>query len=208
MAEVWPVLRPPLHVGWIQVAGDTDPRQWQGWPEGTQFLPIHTGMALPIAHRYRSPATLGIDRIVGVIGALALVGKGPVLVIDAGTAITYDVADAEGVYLGGSISPGLQMRFRALHAFTARLPLVAPVADPPLTGDTTETAIQAGVIEGLRAEVAGIIARYRDRYGEALPVFLTGGDLPYFENQAKSLNFADPDLILKGISHILTPFPS
>jgi len=208
MAAVWPSLTAPLRVGWIQVATETDPRRWRGWPEGTEFLPIHTGMPLPIAHRYQTPATLGIDRIVGVIGALAIAGQGPVLVVDAGTAITYDVADAAGVYAGGGISPGLRMRFRALHTFTARLPLTEPVPTPELVGDSTETAIQAGVVLGLQAEVAGIIARYRARYGPGLRVFLTGGDLPYFENQVKSLTFADPDLILKGISHILTSSPS
>lgn len=208
MGPVWPCLQTPLRVGWIQVAGDPGLRHWRGWPQGTQFLPIHTGMSLPIAHRYRTPETLGIDRIVGVIGALAVTGGGPVLVIDAGTALTYDLADAAAVYLGGAISPGLQMRFEALHQFTARLPRVAPVAAPPWLGDSTETSIQAGILHGMRAEIAGIIAQYQAHWGGRLRVFLTGGDLPYFENHLKSVNFADSDLILKGIRYILTPSPS
>jgi type III pantothenate kinase len=96
------------------------------------------------------------------------------------------------------------MRFRALHEFTARLPLVEPLPEPPLVGDSTAASIQSGVIRGMQSEVEGVIRQYQSHYGETLSVFLTGGDLPYFEKLGKNINFADSNLILRGIHFILT----
>jgi type III pantothenate kinase len=196
-----------LQVGWISVGKALDLADLPGWDRFIQAPEIHylhSKMDFPIVNRYATPETLGTDRIVAVIGGLSLAGNGPLLVIDAGTAITYDFADRDGNYLGGSISPGIQMRFRALHQLTARLPLVEMIDPPPVTGDSTITSIQAGVLQGVLAEVKGRVDQYRQLYGPELQVVITGGDAHFFENHLKNLNFADANLNLRGIYHILT----
>jgi len=211
-----------IRLGWMSVGRpEMDPATWTVWSRfavhRTQWVHIAAGYPFPVIdNRYATPLTLGTDRIVAAIGAYARQrhrlpdsSPVPVLVIDAGTAITYDLITADGAYLGGGISPGLRMRFRALHEFTARLPLIEAVSDPALVGDSTEACIQSGVINGLRAEVRGIIEQYRGRHGANLAVYLTGGDAPYFEELVGENNriFADDNLTLGGIHFILTQQP-
>ena len=195
-----------LAVGWISTARPFPVEKfaaWQHFEEMPRFFPITSTSDLPINNLYSTPHTLGTDRIVGVIAACSYSPGRPVLVIDAGTAITFDFADAAGNYLGGGISPGVRMRFRALNAFTARLPLVEAQTTPPLVGDSTENSIRSGVINGCIAEVKGIIDRYRERYGTDLQVFLIGGDQYLFENQLKNVNFAASNLVLEGIQQCI-----
>jgi type III pantothenate kinase len=161
----------------------------------------HT-LPVPIVNRYATPATLGVDRIAGVCGAKQIFPLQHCLVIDAGTCITYDLLDKEGNYHGGAISPGLVMRFKALHTFTARLPLITPKTNVPLIGDTTENAILSGVVNGVLAELDGIIDQYRKKF-EGLRVILCGGDARFFENQLKASIFASPELVLIGLNSIL-----
>jgi type III pantothenate kinase len=201
----------PLVIGWLSVAQpDWEPASlplWQAWAGPIHWHQIDHRWPFPLVNRYATPNTLGTDRLVGVVAARAHCPGQPVLVIDAGTALTYDVATADGQYLGGGIAPGLQMRFDALHHFTARLPLVSPPANVPLIGNSTEASIQAGVYQGMIAEIDGMVQRYREAMGPDLQVFLTGGDLPRFENQLSCFNFADPHLILHGVYHLLTYRP-
>jgi len=168
----------------------------------TRKFILTPALPLPIRNRYATPATLGVDRIAGVCGALQLHPGAHCLVIDAGTCITYDFLDQDGVYHGGGISPGLRMRFQAVHTFTAKLPLIAPVDNPPLIGDSTETCIQSGVENGVVAELNGIIAQYREKFA-GLRVILCGGDALFFENQLKGSIFAVPELVLSGLNSIL-----
>ncbi|GAB4420556.1 MAG: type III pantothenate kinase [Bacteroidia bacterium] len=194
-----------MRVAWVSVAQRPPVAAWDCWERfetSPVFHRIDAHYPFPIENRYATPATLGTDRIVAVIGALK-VARPPLLVIDAGSAITFDFADAQGAYLGGGISPGIAMRFRALHTFTARLPLVEPSADAPLVGDSTVDSLLSGVMNGVRAEISGIVHRYRSAYGPELKAFLTGGDMIYFENLDKTFNFADSDLVLRGIFHLL-----
>jgi type III pantothenate kinase len=123
-------------------------------------------------------------------------------VIDAGTCITYDFLDSDGIYHGGAISPGLRMRFQAVHTFTSRLPLVDTPAEALLIGDTTEKSIQSGVVNGIVAEAKGIIQQY-ERQFEGLTVILCGGDGGFFENKLKGSIFAVPELVLSGLNSIL-----
>lgn len=198
--EFHPTLR--LAVGWIStstpIALETWP-VWQHFQQAPQLFPIYSTSDLPVNNLYATPKTLGTDRIIAIIAACSYCPGVPVLVIDAGTAITFDFADAGGNYLGGGISPGVNMRFRALGEFTARLPLVEAFISPELIGDSTETSIRSGVVNGTLAEVQGIIDRYRATYGTDLQVFLTGGDQYLFENQLKNVNFAASNLVLEGI---------
>lgn len=162
----------------------------------TALLPI------PVNNLYATPHTLGVDRIAGVCGAWQKFPESNCLIIDAGTCITYDLLDKEGNYRGGGIAPGLRMRLQAMHSFTARLPLVEVVDKPPLIGDTTETCMQSGAINGMIEEINGIIHRYQQEF-EALRVILCGGDGPFFENKLKEPIFALPELVLSGLNSIL-----
>ena len=181
----------------------TDAKQVTQWAVNAKqkFILSHS-LPLPITIAYKTPHTLGVDRIAGACGALQLFPGSSSLVIDAGSCITYDFVDASGTYHGGGISPGLMMRFKAVHTFTARLPLINPTENPELIGNTTEASIQSGVIYGLAAEIDGIIDRYRSQFPD-LKVILCGGDTRFFENKLKDSIFASPDLVLIGLNSVL-----
>ncbi|SDY02990.1 type III pantothenate kinase [Hymenobacter psychrophilus] len=169
-----------------------------------EFVPATT--PLPLTNAYATPQTLGADRLAAAVGAAWLLPGRDVVIVDAGTAIKFDVVEGGQVFRGGSIAPGLAMRFKALHAFTGRLPLVAPlpeVADEiPLTGTDTESAIRSGVLNGAAAEVAGLLAAYTARYPK-LAVVLAGGDAPFFRARLKGAIFVVPELVLIGLHRIL-----
>ena len=157
---------------------------------------------LPITIDYRTPSTLGTDRVAAVCGALKLFPHQNTLVINAGTCIIYDFIDKEKNYQGGAISPGLMMRFKAVHTFTSKLPLVDPVENVHLIGKSTESSIQSGVINGMVAEIDGIIEQYAKKYND-LKVILGGGDGQFFENKLKASIFASPNVVLIGLNSIL-----
>ncbi len=169
----------------------------------SQPLALDSRLALPFTNRYASPTTLGSDRLAAVAGAQGLFPATPCLVIDAGSCITYDYLDAEGQYWGGNISPGLQMRLRALHTFTARLPLIEAERPAALIGTDTHTAMASGVWLGAEAEIAGMVARYRRHAGPSLRVLLCGGDAHRFKKAEKARIFVDSNLVLKGLYRIL-----
>lgn len=157
---------------------------------------------LPIKNLYRTPETLGTDRLAGVVGAYdAMPGK-DILVIDMGTAITYDIINAKGEYLGGNISPGIAMRLKALHNQTAKLPLVDAEGIKPEIGYDTETAIRCGVTDGVKYEIEGFISAQIVKYPYLL-IFLTGGDGFDFDECIKRRIFVDRFLVLKGLNRIL-----
>lgn len=159
-------------------------------------------LPLPIVNSYETPETLGMDRLAAVCGAYALTPNRDCLVIDSGTCITYDMIDKNGHYVGGGISPGLSMRFKAMHTFTARLPLVSPGDDAPLIGKTTASCMQGGTVRGILYEIEGMIHAYQEKYPE-LQVFLCGGDTSFFEKKLKASIFAVPELVLYGLNRIL-----
>lgn len=157
---------------------------------------------VPITNRYRSPKTLGADRLAAAVGARSLKPGKDLLIIDAGTCITYEVIDAKGNYWGGNIAPGMQMRLRALNEFTAKLPLVSAEGDVPGMGYDTETAIRSGVLRGMKYEIEGYIRSMRSKYPKLL-VFLTGGDKINFDATIKSIIFADKFIVPRGLNKIL-----
>ena len=169
-------------------------------------LAVHnlTGLTpVPIRKDYETPHTLGADRVAAACGASWMFPGKDVLVIDMGTSITYDLVDREGVFRGGLISPGVRMRFNALHTFTKRLPLFDPEIEPEFIGKSTKNAIQSGVMNGTLAEIEGIIERYRNEI-QSLCVVICGGDVPFFESSLKPPIFAVPELVLIGLNRILT----
>lgn len=169
-------------------------------PFPTLYLDFRT--PLPIGNAYASPRTLGSDRIAAVVGAWSLQPGRNILVIDAGTALTFDFIDSTGCYLGGAISPGIHMRLKALHKFTGKLPLVEATGDSPLIGTDTDTCIRSGVMQGMADEINGKIFQFKAKYPQLL-VFLTGGDSFSFETTIKCRIFADKLLVLKGLNTIL-----
>lgn len=158
---------------------------------------------IPINNLYKTPQTLGVDRLAAVVTAHTSSPQLDALVIDAGTCITYDYINKNGDYLGGNISPGVNMRLKALHAFTDKLPLISPEGEILEWGNTTETAIRAGVIHGIQQEMEGYI-RLAEKRSTNLSVFLTGGDSVYFDTIKKNTIFADKYLVLKGLNRILS----
>ncbi len=158
---------------------------------------------LPIKNSYTSPETLGSDRLAAAAGASALYPNKNVLVIDAGTCIKYNFISDSNEFVGGAISPGLQMRFKALNTFTARLPLLnLNESFLILIGTSTNDNILSGVQTGIIAEVDGIIDQYKSLYNN-LTVVITGGDFNFFVKRLKNSIFADQFLILKGLNKIL-----
>lgn len=156
----------------------------------------------PLQSRYTTPLTLGIDRICAAVASKARFPNNAVLAIDMGSCITYDVVSADGVHLGGSISPGLNMRFRALSEFTSKLPLVSAQQSDQTIGTDTQSAIRNGVQQGILLEVNGIISQQSSIHN-GLCTIATGGDLSFFANDLKTPIFADPILVLRGLHEIL-----
>ncbi len=144
------------------------------------------------------PETIGADRLALVAAAVDLYPNQHNLIISLGTCITYNFVSNEHAFLGGSISPGTQMRFRAMHEQTALLPLIQPSSEFTLVGYDTKTNLLSGVILGIAAEIDGIIAAYEEKYAN-FNVLLTGGDICYFVPHLKKRIFADPNLIFKGL---------
>ena len=166
---------------------------------------FNSSTPLPLEINYRTPGTLGSDRVAAAVGAWSEAPGRNMLVIDAGTAITIDFVGKEGKYNGGNIAPGIKMRLRALHEYTSRLPMVDKEGDTPTIGYDTETAIRSGVINGICHEIEGYIDEFKQKYCDVL-VFLTGGDEKPLKNRIKNCIFADKYLVAKGLNRILTDY--
>lgn len=168
----------------------------------THFIPLNHETPIPITNNYATPETLGRDRLAVVCAAHSRWKNQNVLIIDAGTCITYDAISKEGIYNGGSIHPGLTMRFKALNNYTGKLPLVKKQIMMDFIGDSTQNSILAGVAYATVKEMEGMIAAYKVKFGE-LKVIITGGDASFFVTQVKSKIFAHSNLVLKGLNKIL-----
>lgn len=162
----------------------------------------HT-LNLPINIKYLTPITLGTDRIAAVVGAQVCFPNTNLLVIDAGTAITYDLLLNNGDYMGGNISLGVSARYKALHEFASSLPLLEIQTNiKKLYGETTTEAIICGVQNGVIHEVQGVIEDFKKQYEKLLVIF-TGGEMFFFENIIKNCNFAKLNLVTIGLNKIL-----
>ncbi|NER14776.1 type III pantothenate kinase [Leptobacterium flavescens] len=157
---------------------------------------------IPFVNKYGTPETLGVDRIALVAAAAREYPLTNTLVIDAGSCITYDFINAKGEYLGGAIAPGLQMRFKALHQFTAKLPLLENSELNDFIGKDTNSSMISGVQNGMINEVEGIIGQYSQRFKD-LTVILTGGDTQFLSKRLKNTIFANSKFILGGLNYIL-----
>jgi type III pantothenate kinase len=164
----------------------------------TRFHKLNHLSKLPITSPVGKPSDIGADRLALMSAAVDLFPDHNNLIIGLGSAITYNFVNKYKEFLGGGISPGMEMRFKSLNIFTAKLPLVEKDWNLPLIGYDTRTNILSGVILGMAKEIDGMIDAYADRYGN-FNVVLTGGDAPYFVYHLKNRIFADPDLIFKGL---------
>ena len=177
-------------------------RKERGWNFNIRTIVLSEKTKLPINLKYKTPQTLGNDRIANVVAVNSLYKNKNILVIDAGTCITFDFIDNHSCYHGGRISPGLNMRYKSLNEFTSNLPKLSITKDFTLFGDDTNSSIITGVQMGVISEIEGFISDLK-KEKEDLIVILTGGDTFFFENYLKNGIFADPNLVLKGLNEIL-----
>ncbi len=174
--------------------------QWL--PRTCTLVELDAQTSLPFEMQYDTPETLGKDRIALAAAACFAYPSKNALVIDAGTCITYDLITAEKVYRGGAISPGLQMRYSALHKGTAKLPLLDPVYPEQLLGKSTSGSIHSGVVLGISFEIHGAIEEYQTLFPD-LTVILTGGDAQFLSKQLKNTIFAHSNFLLQGLNFLL-----
>ncbi|WP_010522067.1 type III pantothenate kinase [Aquimarina agarivorans] len=158
--------------------------------------------SMPFENLYITPQTLGVDRLALVAAASKAYPNQHCLVIDVGTCVTYDFLDQQGIYKGGGISPGLQLRYKSLHDYTANLPLLKAQEINLIIGNSTANAIHAGVFNGFVNEISGIIEQFSNTFG-ALVVILTGGNANFLSKRLKSGIFVDPNFLFKGLNYIL-----
>ena len=183
------------------VRGEHTAEKWQA------FFPnfnIHAlkSLPFPFESNYATPATLGDDRLALVAAAVKKYPKQNCLIIDAGSCLTFDLLTAKGVYLGGAISPGIQMRFKALHTFTGKLPLCTSEEQNNAVGTSTQEAIATGVMHGVIYEIEGQINALSQKY-TPLTVILTGGDALHLSKTVKNTIFAEPNFLAEGLDYIL-----
>jgi type III pantothenate kinase len=157
---------------------------------------LSNAVKVPFQNRYKTPETLGVDRMALVSAAAVQFPNKNVLVVDAGTCVTYDIVSKEGVYFGGAISLGLKMRSKALHSFTENLPKVEISQKETMVGEDT------GVEKGIVFEIEGMLAAYKKQFGD-LTVVLTGGDAEYLSKRLKNSIFAQPNFLAEGLHAIL-----
>ena len=166
------------------------------------FIELSHNTILPFSWNYKSKETIGKDRLAAIAAALDLYPNTNLLVFDAGTALTYELINDKTEFVGGNISPGLQMRFKALNSFTSRLPLLTSNTDTPFLGNSTKEAIEAGVQNSMYLEIEGLIEHFKSNY-KGLTCIITGGDAEFFARKLKNPIFVAPNLVLIGLNRIL-----
>ncbi len=159
-------------------------------------------LKFPFVNLYKTPTTLGVDRLALASAAVCKYPDQNVVVIDLGSCLTYDFIDSKRNFHGGGISPGLQMRYKALNEYTDRLPLLDAEIPFSIIGNTTESAIHSGVVFGIINEIEGIVASYDNKYSNLI-VILTGGDSNFLLKQLKISIFANSNFLLEGLNFLL-----
>jgi len=170
--------------------------------EDLEVLELSHELKVPFKNSYKTPKTLGVDRIALVSASVDQFPDRNVLIIDAGTCITYDFKTNKNEYLGGAISPGVTLRYKALNNLTANLPLLVTSQPKSIIGDSTEESIHSGVIIGVLKEIDGLVEYYKENYQD-LTVILTGGDANFLSNQLKNSIFANSNFLLEGLNFLL-----
>jgi len=186
----------------ISSVGRLSKKQIEIIDDDLKLIELSSKTKLPYKNLYKTPKTLGVDRIALVSASVNQFPDKNVLIIDAGTCITYDFITDENHYLGGAISPGIRLRYKSLNNLTANLPLLETDQPKTIIGDSTESSIHSGVVFGVIKEIDGIIDQYMVKYPD-LTVILTGGDAKFLSNQLKNSIFANSNFLLEGLNFIL-----
>jgi len=166
------------------------------------LLVLNEKTRLPFINNYKTPKTLGVDRIALLAAAAIKYPNKNVLIFDAGTCITYDFLNTKKEYFGGAISPGIEMRYKSLNSYTAKLPKLSAIEKIPSVGNSTDNAIHFGVLQGVINEIEGVIGLFKAK-NQKLTVVLTGGDTIFLAKNIKSTIFANPNFLLEGLNGIL-----
>ena len=193
---------PGIHHTLIASVGNLSEHQLAKLQQQYTVLHLDQQTKVPFKNKYSTPQTLGVDRIAVISAAAQQYPNKNVLVIDAGTCITYDFINSGNEYFGGAISPGIALRYQALHSFTEKLPLLDTHMPKTLIGDSTATSMHSGVVNGVLYEIDGFIENYKNKFAD-LTVILTGGDTHFLRDSIKNDIFANPNFLLEGLNHIL-----
>ena len=193
---------PDLKYAIISSVGSISDQDLKQLKNNYELLVLNNSTKIPFKNCYETPTTLGVDRIALVSASIKKYSEKNVLIIDAGTCVTYDFINDQNEYLGGAISPGIKMRYKALHNLTANLPLLDAQAPKQLIGSSTSESIHSGIINGILKEIDGVINEYEKKYQD-LTVILTGGDTKFLSKQLKSSIFANSNFLLEGLNFIL-----
>lgn len=177
-------------------------KQIQILQEKYEVVALTHNTKIPFQNEYATPTTLGVDRIALISAAAEQFPDNHVLVVDAGSCVTYDFLTDDNRYLGGAIAPGLNMRYKSVNAFTASLPLLETEAPQNFIGNTTEQSLHSGIFQGMIFEIEGFIEVYREEYPD-LTVILTGGDAQLLQKNLKKGIFANSNFLLEGLHYIL-----
>ena len=186
----------------ISSVGKLEKRDLSAISKYFDIIILDANIKVPFKNLYKTPKTLGVDRIALVCASMINYSNNNVLIIDAGTCITYDFINNKNEYLGGAISPGIRVRYKSLNNLTANLPLLETEMPKNIVGESTEESIHSGVIHGVLNEIDGVIESYKMNYLD-LTVILTGGDGKFLSKQLKSSIFANPNFLLEGLNFIL-----
>tara|TARA_B100000953_G_scaffold66714_2_gene53439 strand:- start:204 stop:926 length:723 start_codon:yes stop_codon:yes gene_type:complete len=168
----------------------------------TNLIKFNSSLKLPFKNRYQTKNTLGKDRIALVSNASKEYPKENVLLIDLGSCITFDFLNSKNEYLGGSISPGLSMRYKSLNSYTENLPLINPKEIDYFIGKNTEDSIHSGIINGIVGELNSTIDKYKSQFKE-IRIILTGGDSKFLFNRIKNSIFANSNFLIFGLNFLI-----
>lgn len=188
--------------GIVSHVAELDPKILEKLRDLVNLTELNHETKIPFFNNYLTPKTLGVDRLALMAAASAQFPGKNVLVIDAGSCITFDFLDEMNTYSGGSISPGIEMRYKAVSHYTANLPLLKRNEVIPALGNSTENAIHQGILNGVINEIEGVICQYLAK-NQKLTVVLTGGDTIFLAKNLKSSIFAIPNFLLEGLNSIL-----
>lgn len=181
--------------------GKLDEKCFQFIEKQSKLVIVSHQLNFPFVNLYATPKTLGIDRMVLTAGASILYPEQNCLIIDAGTCITYDFKDNQNNYLGGAISPGLKLRYKSLHNYTAKLPLLEKSYPENHIGNSTNESIHSGIVNGVIHEIEGFIAQYLLKFKD-LTIILTGGDADFLAKRLKSTIFAHSNFLLESLNSL------
>lgn len=183
----------------ISSVSDVEKNSFSSFSQSMNFHFVSHKDPFPFINKYETPQTLGVDRLVLATGATLLYPNQNRLIIDVGTCVTYDFVDENNNYLGGAISPGLRLRYKVLHDFTSKLPLLTIKNPASSIGKSTEESIHSGVVNGLVFEIGGFIEEYRAKYSNFI-IILTGGDTDFLANRFKNTIFANSNFLLESLN--------